>query len=98
MRHFWRRIITLRMLLGYNIDFSNKAIHLNVKNNNGNASKSKTNMNYSATLFVLFQAYEKGIGLFRWPLVFDVWNIYLTKFIDRYVRSSQLPRTLKPQI
>jgi hypothetical protein len=31
------------------------------------------------------EVYEKGIGLFRWPLVFDVWNIYLTKFINRYV-------------
>uniref|UniRef100_A0A915EKA3 Pre-mRNA-splicing factor SYF1 n=1 Tax=Ditylenchus dipsaci TaxID=166011 RepID=A0A915EKA3_9BILA len=31
-----------------------------------------------------FKAFEKGIGLFRWPLVFDIWNIYLTKFINRY--------------
>ncbi|KAI3420993.1 hypothetical protein GPALN_014620 [Globodera pallida] len=31
-----------------------------------------------------FKAFEKGIGLFRWPLVFDIWNVYLTKFIQRY--------------
>ncbi|KAI1715467.1 pre-mRNA-splicing factor syf1 [Ditylenchus destructor] len=31
-----------------------------------------------------FKVFEKGIGLFRWPLVFDIWNIYLTKFINRY--------------
>lgn len=32
----------------------------------------------------LFQAYERGISLFRWPNVYDIWNTYLTKFIDRY--------------
>ncbi|XP_060607021.1 pre-mRNA-splicing factor SYF1-like [Ruditapes philippinarum] len=31
-----------------------------------------------------FKAYEKGIALFRWPNVYDLWNTYLTKFIDRY--------------
>uniref|UniRef100_A0A914D5Y1 BUB1 N-terminal domain-containing protein n=1 Tax=Acrobeloides nanus TaxID=290746 RepID=A0A914D5Y1_9BILA len=31
-----------------------------------------------------FKAYEKGISLFRWPLVYDIWNVYLTKFINRY--------------
>ena len=43
------------------------------------------------------QAYEKGIALFRWPNVYDLWNTYLTKFIDRYVsyiisysKSSQI--------
>jgi len=30
------------------------------------------------------QAYEKGIALFRWPNVYDLWSTYLTKFIDRY--------------
>lgn len=30
------------------------------------------------------QAYERGIALFRWPNVYDIWNTYLTKFIDRY--------------
>ncbi|XP_066295028.1 pre-mRNA-splicing factor SYF1-like [Branchiostoma lanceolatum] len=31
-----------------------------------------------------FKAYERGIALFRWPNVYDIWNMYLTKFIDRY--------------
>ncbi|XP_071096632.1 pre-mRNA-splicing factor SYF1-like [Haliotis cracherodii] len=31
-----------------------------------------------------FKAYEKGIALFKWPNVYDIWNTYLTKFIDRY--------------
>ena len=35
----------------------------------------------------IFQAYEKGIALFRWPNVFDLWNTYLSKFIDRYVST-----------
>ena len=31
-----------------------------------------------------FKAYEKGISLFRWPYVYDIWNTYLSKFLDRY--------------
>ena len=31
-----------------------------------------------------FKAYEKGIALFKWPNVYDIWNTYLTKFIGRY--------------
>ncbi|KAI6227241.1 hypothetical protein M3Y95_00705900 [Aphelenchoides besseyi] len=31
-----------------------------------------------------FKAYEKGIGLFRWPMVYDIWNVYLAKFVKRY--------------
>uniref|UniRef100_A0A8C1RN22 Pre-mRNA-splicing factor SYF1 n=1 Tax=Cyprinus carpio TaxID=7962 RepID=A0A8C1RN22_CYPCA len=31
-----------------------------------------------------FKAYERGIALFKWPNVHDIWNTYLTKFIDRY--------------
>lgn len=31
-----------------------------------------------------FKAYEKGIGLFKWPNVYDIWTMYLTKFIKRY--------------
>ncbi|XP_070582113.1 pre-mRNA-splicing factor SYF1-like [Ptychodera flava] len=31
-----------------------------------------------------FKAYERGIALFRWPNVYDIWNTYLTKFIKRY--------------
>lgn len=36
------------------------------------------------TLLLNLQAYERGIALFRWPNVYDIWNTYLTKFIDRY--------------
>lgn len=38
-----------------------------------------------------FRAYEKGIALFKWPNVFDIWNTYLTKFLSRY-SGSQLER------
>ena len=31
------------------------------------------------------QAYERGVALFKWPHVYDIWNTYLTKFINRYV-------------
>uniref|UniRef100_A0AC34QZY5 Crooked neck protein n=1 Tax=Panagrolaimus sp. JU765 TaxID=591449 RepID=A0AC34QZY5_9BILA len=31
-----------------------------------------------------FKAYEKGIGIFRWPQVYSIWNVYLTKFVQRY--------------
>jgi hypothetical protein len=36
------------------------------------------------------QAYERGVAMFRWPHVFDLWNTYLTKFISRYVSDSVL--------
>lgn len=36
-------------------------------------------------LFLFFQAYEKGISLFKWPNVYDIWNTYLVKFLKRYV-------------
>ena len=32
-----------------------------------------------------FKAYERGIALFKLPNVFDLWNTYLTTFIQRYV-------------
>uniref|UniRef100_A0A8C5WMC7 Pre-mRNA-splicing factor SYF1 n=1 Tax=Leptobrachium leishanense TaxID=445787 RepID=A0A8C5WMC7_9ANUR len=31
-----------------------------------------------------FKAYERGIALFRWPNVYDIWSTYLSKFITRY--------------
>jgi pre-mRNA-splicing factor SYF1 len=39
-----------------------------------------------------FRAYEKGIALFKWPNVYDIWNIYLTKFLSRY-GGKQLERS-----
>lgn len=38
-----------------------------------------------------FRAYEKGIALFKWPNVYDIWNTYLTKFQTRY-GGKQLER------
>ena len=38
-----------------------------------------------------FKAYEKGISLFRWPNVYDIWNTYLTKFLNRY-KGNKLER------
>ncbi|RNA33394.1 Pre-mRNA-splicing factor SYF1 [Brachionus plicatilis] len=35
-----------------------------------------------------FRAYEKGIALFKWPVVYDIWLRYLTKFIARYGGSK----------
>ena len=35
-----------------------------------------------------FKAYEKGISLFKWPNVFDIWNTYLTEFLERYGGSK----------
>nr|CAD7396578.1 unnamed protein product [Timema cristinae] len=35
-----------------------------------------------------FRAYEKGIALFKWPNVYDIWNTYLTKFLGRYGGSK----------
>ena len=31
-----------------------------------------------------FKSYEKGISLFKWPHVYDLWNTYLSKFLARY--------------
>uniref|UniRef100_A0ABD2VYF0 Pre-mRNA-splicing factor Syf1/CRNKL1-like C-terminal HAT-repeats domain-containing protein n=1 Tax=Trichogramma kaykai TaxID=54128 RepID=A0ABD2VYF0_9HYME len=39
-----------------------------------------------------FRAYEKGIDLFRWPNVYDIWHTYLTKFLQRY-GGSKLERS-----
>ncbi|KAF7997599.1 hypothetical protein HCN44_006170 [Aphidius gifuensis] len=39
-----------------------------------------------------FRAYEKGVSLFHWPNVYDIWNTYLTKFLNRY-GGSKLERT-----
>ena len=31
-----------------------------------------------------FKVYEKGISLFGWPHVKDIWLFYLSKFVMRY--------------
>ena len=38
-----------------------------------------------ALCFFFLQVYERGVAMFKWPNVFDIWNTYLTKFIQRYV-------------
>uniref|UniRef100_A0A5K3EJB3 Suf domain-containing protein n=1 Tax=Mesocestoides corti TaxID=53468 RepID=A0A5K3EJB3_MESCO len=35
-----------------------------------------------------FKAYEKGVAIFRWPNVFDIWATYLTNFMERYGGSK----------
>ena len=31
------------------------------------------------------QVYERGIDLYNYPVAFEIWNIYLSKFVSRYV-------------
>jgi pre-mRNA-splicing factor SYF1 len=31
-----------------------------------------------------FRVYEQAINYFIWPYVYDIWIIYLTKFVERY--------------
>jgi pre-mRNA-splicing factor SYF1 len=38
-----------------------------------------------------FKVYERGIELFHFPVAFEIWNIYLSKFIKRY-GGKQLER------
>lgn len=32
-----------------------------------------------------FKVYERGVELFTFPVSFEIWNIYLSKFTKRYV-------------
>lgn len=32
-----------------------------------------------------FKVYERGVDLFSYPIAFEIWNTYLSKFIKRYV-------------
>ena len=31
-----------------------------------------------------FKVFETGISLFAWPALYELWIIYITKFIERY--------------
>ncbi|OQR77145.1 pre-mRNA-splicing factor SYF1-like [Tropilaelaps mercedesae] len=31
-----------------------------------------------------FRVYEKGVSLFKWPNVYDIWHTYLSKFLKRF--------------
>lgn len=39
-----------------------------------------------------FKIYERGIELFNYPVAFEIWNIYLPKFVKRYA-NTRLERT-----
>ncbi|KIM32035.1 hypothetical protein M408DRAFT_64270 [Serendipita vermifera MAFF 305830] len=39
-----------------------------------------------------FKVYERGVELFNFPISFEIWNIYLSKFVKRY-GGSKLERT-----
>lgn len=41
-----------------------------------------------ANLYILLQVYERGVDLFTYPIAFEIWNTYLSKFIKRYVGHS----------
>lgn len=34
-----------------------------------------------------FRVYERGVELFTFPIAFEIWNIYLSKFVKRYVSA-----------
>jgi hypothetical protein len=52
------------------------------------------------TCSILFvKVFERGVAMFKWPNVFDIWNTYLMKFIKRYVSIflfSEMHRMGKP--
>lgn len=35
-----------------------------------------------------FKVYERGVKIFKYPHVKDIWVTYLTKFVRRYQRSK----------
>lgn len=35
-----------------------------------------------------YKVYERGIEVFGWPIAFELWNIYLHRFIQRYVSAG----------
>jgi pre-mRNA-splicing factor SYF1 len=38
-----------------------------------------------------FRVYEQAINYFTWPPAYDIWLIYLTKFVERY-RGEKIER------
>lgn len=38
-----------------------------------------------------FKVYERGVELFTFPVSFEIWNIYLSKFTKRYVSTHVSP-------
>ncbi|KTW27084.1 hypothetical protein T552_02576 [Pneumocystis carinii B80] len=39
-----------------------------------------------------FKVFERGVELFSYPVAFEIWNIYLTKFLKRY-NGTKVERT-----
>lgn len=78
---FWKRTITLKKHLGY-LEYFSLITYI---------SGNLIAIFISLAIFT-FQAYEKGIALFKWPNVYDIWNTYLTKFLKRY-GGTKLERT-----
>lgn len=39
-----------------------------------------------------FKVYERGVELFTFPVSFEIWNIYLSKFTKRYVSTQISPQ------
>ncbi len=39
-----------------------------------------------------FTVYERGIAMFKWPIVYELWNVYLVKFTQRF-GGRKLERT-----
>lgn len=37
-----------------------------------------------------FRIYERGLDLFSWPVAFELWNLYLTKAVDRNLGIERL--------
>lgn len=37
-----------------------------------------------------FRVYERGLGLFNYPIAFELWNLYLTKAVERQVSIERL--------
>lgn len=35
-----------------------------------------------------FKVYERGVEVFTYPVAFELWNVYLSKFVKRYVRTA----------
>lgn len=46
-------------------------------------------INALLSLTIFLKIYERGVELFTYPVSFEIWNIYLAKFVKRYVRTPR---------
>jgi hypothetical protein len=42
-----------------------------------------------------FKVYERGTEVFTFPVSFEIWNIYLSKFVKRYVSPFRPPLSIR---